>query len=57
MIHGDCIEVMQELPRKSVDLVITGPPCIANYRSRDRKRSSNEDNLWLDGPLLDRSEC
>lgn len=26
IIHGDCLEVMKELPDKSIDLVLTDPP-------------------------------
>jgi len=31
VIHGDCLEVMKDIPDKSVDLVLTDPPYGINY--------------------------
>ena len=40
IIEGDCLEVMRELPDKSVDLVLTDPPYgIGEARSRNGTRS------------------
>jgi site-specific DNA-methyltransferase (adenine-specific) len=48
VLHGDCIEIMQRLPRESADLILTDPPYLARYRSRDGQRVRNDDNArWL----------
>lgn len=35
--HGDCLELMKDIPDKSIDLVVTDPPYLMNYRSNHRK--------------------
>ena len=36
-IHqGDCLELMKEIPDNSVDLILTDPPYLMNYRSNRR---------------------
>lgn len=35
IILGDCIDVLKEAPASCVDLVLTDPPYLANYRDRD----------------------
>ena len=48
IIHGDCIAVMRTMPGASVDLVVTDPPYLVNYKSRDGRRCGNDDNdAWL----------
>jgi adenine-specific DNA-methyltransferase len=50
IITGDCIEVMKELPDASVDCVITDPPYLSNYTSRDGRGFRNDnpqDTSWL----------
>ena len=48
IIHGDCIEIMQTLPARSVDFILTDPPYIAAYKSRDNQSIRNDDNsAWL----------
>lgn len=48
IIHGDCVQVMRGMPSASVDFVLTDPPYLVNYRSRDGRRYPNDDNeLWL----------
>ena len=48
VIHGDCIAVMRTMPSQSVDLVVTDPPYLVNYKPRDGRRCSNDDNdAWL----------
>jgi adenine-specific DNA-methyltransferase len=50
VITGDCIEVMQEMPEASVDCVITDPPYLVNYQSRDGRGYQNDDpqdTSWL----------
>lgn len=50
IITGDCVEVMQEMPEGSVDCVITDPPYLVNYTSRDGRGYQNDnpqDDSWL----------
>jgi DNA modification methylase len=48
ILHGDCIEIMQALPSHSVDFILTDPPYLVRYRSRDGQRVRNDDNdAWL----------
>jgi adenine-specific DNA-methyltransferase len=48
VIHGDCISVMQSMPAESIDLAVTDPPYLVNYRPRDGRRCANDDNAaWL----------
>ncbi|MGI2907156.1 DNA methyltransferase [Tolypothrix sp. VBCCA 56010] len=48
LIQGDCIEVMQTLPAASVDFILTDPPYMARYESRDGRTLPNDDNdRWL----------
>jgi DNA modification methylase len=43
VIHGDCITVMQTMASESVDLVVTDPPYLVNYRPRDGRLCANDD--------------
>jgi hypothetical protein len=48
VIHGECINAMQRLDDSSVDFILTDPPYITNYRSRDGRNVINDDNdAWL----------
>lgn len=48
LIQGDCIDVMRQMPAATVDLIVTDPPYLVNYRSRDGRTLSNDDNdRWL----------
>jgi adenine-specific DNA-methyltransferase len=48
IIHGNCIEVMQNMPARSVDFILTDPPYLARYKSRDNRTILNDDNAaWL----------
>lgn len=48
ILRGDCIEVMRTMPSASVDFVLTDPPYLVNYRSRDGRAVTNDDNgRWL----------
>jgi len=50
VIHGDCIEIMRAMPAGSVDFVLTDPPYIARYKSRDERTLLNDDKAdWLHG--------
>jgi DNA modification methylase len=48
VILGDCCVVMQQLPSSSVDLIVTDPPYLVNYHSRDgRTIAGDTDDAWL----------
>jgi DNA modification methylase len=48
IILGDCCFVMQKFPDNSVDLVLTDPPYLINYQSRDgRTIAGDVDDAWL----------
>ena len=48
IIHGDCIDAMSAMPERSVDFILTDPPYIAAYKSRDNQTVRNDDNAaWL----------
>lgn len=49
LISGDCIEVMKRLPRNSVNLIVTDPPYVVRYKSRDGRSLLNDDNTrWIE---------
>ena len=51
--NGDCLQLMPELPTRSVDFILTDPPYIVNYKSRDGRKIANDDNdEWLHPHLL-----
>jgi DNA modification methylase len=48
ILHGDCIEVMRQMPVNSVDFILTDPPYLVNYRDRDGRTIQNDaDDTWL----------
>src|SRR5580658_2743369 len=48
MINGDCLQVLPQLAAGSVDFILTDPPYIAGYRSRNNQTIRNDDNAeWL----------
>ena len=48
IIHADCINALPMLPDKSINFILTDPPYITNYRSRDGRKIANDDNdSWL----------
>jgi site-specific DNA-methyltransferase (adenine-specific) len=50
IIQGDCLQIMQDIPSNSIDLVVTDPPYLVNYRSRDGRSYQNDDwnnTSWL----------
>jgi len=48
IMHGDCLKVLPQLAAQSVDFVLTDPPYIARYKSRDHQTLRNDDNAaWL----------
>lgn len=48
ILHGDCITLMAGLPAGSVDCIVTDPPYLVRYQSRDGRGVPNDDNAaWL----------
>ncbi|MGC2161495.1 MAG: DNA methyltransferase [Silvibacterium sp.] len=48
ILHGDCIEVMRQIPAESVDFILTDPPYLVNYRDRTGRTIRNDKNSdWL----------
>jgi site-specific DNA-methyltransferase (adenine-specific) len=46
--HGDCIEIMRQMPSESVDFILTDPPYLVSYRDRDGRTIQNDaDASWL----------
>ncbi len=46
--HGDCIEIMQQMPANSIDFILTDPPYLVNYRDRTGRSIQNDvDESWL----------
>jgi site-specific DNA-methyltransferase (adenine-specific) len=48
VILGDCVAVMPRMESSTVDFILTDPPYITHYRSRDGRTVANDDNArWL----------
>ena len=48
ILHGNCIDVMQQLSAQSVDFILTDPPYLVNYRDRTGRTLPNDrDDNWL----------
>lgn len=54
VLHGDCLELMKDIPDKSIDLILTDPPYGMNYQSARRtatpqfKKIENDTNIdWF----------
>jgi len=48
VLQGDCVNVMRQFRSSSVDFVLTDPPYLAHYRSRDGRTVANDnDAAWL----------
>jgi adenine-specific DNA-methyltransferase len=46
--HGDCLDLLPELPDRSVDFVLTDPPYLVNYRDQHGRSLAGDDNgQWL----------
>ena len=44
LFHGDSIRFMQRVPSGSVDLVVTDPPYLVNYKTREGKKAYKNDD-------------
>jgi site-specific DNA-methyltransferase (adenine-specific) len=48
IIHADCLHALPQLPTASVNFILTDPPYLANYKSRDGRIVPNDNNdAWL----------
>jgi len=47
IIHGDCTDILPQLPAASVDLVLTDPPYVNRYRCTDGRIIPNDSFKWL----------
>ena len=55
LINNDCLDVMKNIPDESIDLIITDPPYLINYKTNHRKNKNhdfcktikNDDNFSL----------
>jgi adenine-specific DNA-methyltransferase len=48
VVLGDCCVVMQQFPSNSIDLILTDPPYLINYQSRDGRNIAGDVNdTWL----------
>ena len=48
VILGDCLKGMPRLPTGSVDLIVTDPPYLVDYKARDGRAFPNDrDEAWL----------
>lgn len=53
LYHGDCREILPDLPRDSIDLIVTDPPYGIDYLSN----RGNHDRIAGDAGDLDIGEC
>lgn len=44
IIQGDAAKVLDEIPEGTIDLVVTDPPYLVNYRDRSGRSLKNDDN-------------
>ena len=48
VLNGDCLKLLPQLDACSVNFILTDPPYITRYKSRDGRRVLNDDNdAWL----------
>jgi adenine-specific DNA-methyltransferase len=48
ILHADCLKALPMLPDGSVNFILTDPPYITRYKSRDGRTVPNDDNdAWL----------
>lgn len=44
IIEGDSAHILKDMPEGSIDLMVTDPPYLVNYRDRDGRSLRNDDN-------------
>ena len=37
LYNGDCLEIMKDIPDKSIDLIVTDPPYLIDYQRNHRR--------------------
>jgi DNA modification methylase len=42
VLHGDCVQVLRNLPSESVDAVVTDPPYFVRYKDRSGREIAND---------------
>ena len=42
LLHGDCLELMKDIPDGSVDMILTDPPYLQGYKTNRRKDNRHE---------------
>lgn len=42
LLHGDCLELMKDIPDKSIDLIVTDPPYLIKYKTNYRKDKKHD---------------
>lgn len=48
ILQGDCTSLLPQIPAGSVDFILTDPPYITAYNSRDNRTVLNDDNAaWI----------
>jgi site-specific DNA-methyltransferase (adenine-specific) len=48
LLNADCLNTLPTLPESSIDFILTDPPYLVRYRSRDGRTIANDDNdTWL----------
>ena len=48
LLHGNCVELLTGIASGSADFVLTDPPYMVNYSSRDGRTVPNDDNdAWV----------
>ncbi len=48
IINADCLQVMPQLQAASMNFILTDPPYLVNYKSRDGRSIKNDnDDAWL----------
>jgi DNA modification methylase len=48
ILNANCLDFLPQLPESSVGFILTDPPYITNYKSRDGRTVPNDDNdAWL----------
>lgn len=40
--HGDCLELLKNIPDNYIDLIVTDPPYLMNYKTNRRKNKEHE---------------
>jgi adenine-specific DNA-methyltransferase len=48
ILLGDCVRVMGQMPKESVDMILTDPPYAVQYEDRSGRRVENDDRTdWI----------